>query len=141
MQCRTCILRTQIEHSIFLRYGLEGHEWLSLTLYPKSISQNNYNSSAIERTRKNLITICIEVQRHDLPLMSFKGRMLFPGLQVPKLGSLVHRPSRTQAFMWIKSNSNNLVLVTSKSVKQFSRISIPQLSGRVEASSHDFITS
>jgi hypothetical protein len=48
--------------------------------------------------------------------------------------------SLAQTFMGIKSNSNNLVLVTGKSVKQFSRISIPQLSGRVEASSHDFIT-
>lgn len=71
--------------------------------------------------------------------MALQGGVFLACFEVPKFGSLVHRPSRTQTLVRVEGNSNDFVLVASEGMQQFAGIRIPQLRSGIEAASYDFV--
>ena len=64
--------------------------------------------------------------------MALQSRVLFPSFQIPKLRSLIHRPSGQQAFVGVKGYGDNFILVACKGVQTDSLVGVPELGGFVE---------
>ena len=52
--------------------------------------------------------------------------MLFPCLQIPKFSGVIHGAGGQQAFMWIKGNSDNLILMSCECIDELSSLCVPK---------------
>jgi hypothetical protein len=66
--------------------------------------------------------------------------MFLACLEIPEFRRLVHRSCGAKALMRVKSHSNDLILVTSKSIKEFSGVCVPKLGCGIETASENLVS-
>lgn len=97
------------------------------------------NRALIKRTSQNKISIGVEMQRNQFPLMPLQRGVDLPHLHIPQLRRAVHRPSSNKRAIGIKRYGNNFSLMPSIGRQQLTSNRIPDLGSLVKRSRANLI--
>jgi len=94
----------------------------------------------VEGGGHELVSVSIEVKADDFSLMPAQCENLLAGLDVPKLGGVIHTSGGYQHAVRVKGEAHDLHRVALEGVITLAGVRVPNLRLLIEAPGHDFVS-